>query len=159
MVGRHCLSHANVFSSIVHTASQQREEAALRRQAMEMLHFAGLVGLENEEAGSLPYGRQRMLEIARALMSQPEVLLLDEPAAGLNPSETADLRELLQRIQAMGITILLVEHDMELVMNVSDVITVINFGRKIAEGNEHQVRTHPEVISAYLGQEECNAAH
>ena len=91
--------------------------------------------------------------------AQPEVLLLDEPAAGLNPSETADLRELLQRIQEMGITILLVEHDMELVMNVSDVITVINFGRKIAEGNEHQVRTHPEVISAYLGQEECNAAH
>jgi len=84
---------------------------------------------------------------------------LDEPAAGLNPSETADLRELLQRIQGMGITILLVEHDMELVMNVSDVITVINFGRKIAEGNEYQVRTHPEVISAYLGQEECNAAH
>ncbi|WP_308599395.1 branched-chain amino acid ABC transporter ATP-binding protein/permease [uncultured Desulfovibrio sp.] len=159
MVGRHCLSHANVFSSIVHTASQRREEAALRRQAMEMLRFAGLTGLENEEAGSLPYGRQRMLEIARALMAQPEVLLLDEPAAGLNPSETADLRELLQRIQAMGITILLVEHDMELVMNVSDVITVINFGRKIAEGNEHQVRTHPEVISAYLGQEECNAAH
>ena len=159
MVGRHCLSHANVFSSIVHTASQRREEAALRRQAMEMLHFAGLTGLENEEAGSLPYGRQRMLEIARALMAQPEVLLLDEPAAGLNPSETADLRELLQRIQEMGITILLVEHDMELVMNVSDVITVINFGRKIAEGNEHQVRTHPEVISAYLGQEECNAAH
>ncbi|MDR2161235.1 MAG: branched-chain amino acid ABC transporter ATP-binding protein/permease [Desulfovibrio sp.] len=154
LVGQHTQSRTGIIGGVLHDPAQRKEELSMRRKALQMLHFAGLQHLENEAAGSLPYGRQRLLEIARALISAPELLLLDEPAAGLNPAETGELRDLLNKIQAMGVTILLVEHDMELVMTVSDTITVLNFGRKIAEGNERQVRAHPEVISAYLGQEE-----
>jgi branched-chain amino acid transport system permease protein len=158
LVGQHTRSRSGILGGVLHGPAQRKEERTLRQNALQMLHFAGIQDLENETAGSLPYGRQRLLEIARALISSPELLLLDEPAAGLNPTETDELRSLLGKIQAMGVTILLVEHDMELVMSVSDIITVLNFGRKIAEGDERKVRAHPEVISAYLGQEVCHAA-
>ena len=133
------------------------EEAAMRMKAMEVLEFVGLHGTEFSQANSLPYGRQRMLELARALVSDPKLLLLDEPAAGLNAAETAALVELLFQICDRGITILLVEHDMSLVMNVSDHITVLNFGKKIAEGSVEEVEHNQEVIDAYLGREVSNA--
>jgi branched-chain amino acid transport system permease protein len=153
LVGQHGHSHAGLLGSIIQGPGQQREEVKLREKAVQVLQFTGLHGLEKEKANSLPYGRQRLLEVARALASDPVLLLLDEPAAGLNSAETEQLRGLLEKIRDMDITILLVEHDMELVMAVSDTISVLNFGRKIAEGDEREVSTHPEVISAYLGQE------
>lgn len=158
LVGEHAEGHAKLLGCIAHGPGQRSEERTLRERALQVLHFVGLKGLEHERAGSLPYGRQRLLEIARALAASPVLLLLDEPAAGLNPTETEELRVLLRRIKDMGITILLVEHDMELVMTVSDCITVLNFGRKIAEGDAQRVRSHPEVITAYLGQEADDAA-
>lgn len=129
----------------------------MRRKALEMLAFVGLRGREFAMAKSLPYGQQRLLEIARALASDPKLLLLDEPAAGLNANETETMVELLFQIRARGITILLVEHDMSLVMNVSDHITVLNFGKKIAEGNAEAIQSNQEVIDAYLGTEVVNA--
>jgi ABC-type branched-subunit amino acid transport system ATPase component len=122
-----------------------------------MLAFVGLKGKEFAQANSLPYGQQRLLELARALASDPKLLLLDEPAAGLNAAETEALVELLFQICDRGITILLVEHDMSLVMNVSDHITVLNFGKKIAEGSTEEVEHNQEVIDAYLGTEVSNA--
>jgi ABC-type branched-subunit amino acid transport system ATPase component/ABC-type branched-subunit amino acid transport system permease subunit len=153
LIGQHGRSHIGLFGCIVQGPSQHREEALLRQHALKWLNFVGLKGVETEKAKNLPYGRQRLLEVARALASEPILLLLDEPAAGLNAVETEQLRELLEQIRQMGVTILLVEHDMELVMSVSDTISVLNFGRLIAEGDENYVSNHPEVISAYLGQE------
>ena len=129
----------------------------MRKKALDMLDFVGLRGKEFAEAKSLPYGRQRVLELARALVSDPKLLLLDEPAAGLNAAETEALLDLLFQIQDQGITILLVEHDMSLVMNVSDHITVLNFGKKIAEGSAEAIEKNQEVIDAYLGTEVGNA--
>lgn len=125
----------------------------MRKKALEVLEFAGLRGKEFAMAKSLPYGQQRLLELARALASDPKLLLLDEPAAGLNASETETLIDLLFQIRKKGITILLVEHDMSLVMNVSDHITVLNFGKKIAEGSCDEISCNQEVIDAYLGTE------
>ena len=125
----------------------------MRAKALEVLEFVGLRGKEFAMAKSLPYGQQRLLELARALASEPEILLLDEPAAGLNSGETETLVELLYKIRESGITILLVEHDMSLVMNVSDHITVLNFGKKIAEGPAEAIASNQEVIDAYLGTE------
>jgi len=122
-----------------------------------MLKFVGLQGKEFAQAKSLPYGQQRLLEMARALASDPKLLLLDEPAAGLNSAETEALVELLFQICTQGVTILLVEHDMSLVMNVSDHITVLNFGKKIAEGSAETIEKNQEVIDAYLGTEVDNA--
>ncbi len=129
----------------------------MRRKALEALEFVGLRGREFAGAKSLPYGQQRLLELARALVSEPKLLLLDEPAAGLNAAETEVLVDLLFQICDRGITILLVEHDMSLVMNVSDHITVLNFGRKIAEGSAEAIEKNQEVIDAYLGTEVGNA--
>ena len=143
MIGQHSRSSAGLVSSVVQPPSQQAEEAAMRRKALEMLAFVGLRGKEFAMAKSLPYGQQRLLEIARALASDPKLLLLDEPAAGLNANETETLVELLFQIRDRGITILLVEHDMSLVMNVSDHITVLNFGKKIAEGNAEAIQIQP----------------
>jgi ABC-type branched-subunit amino acid transport system ATPase component/ABC-type branched-subunit amino acid transport system permease subunit len=157
LIGRHCHSRAGLFSSILHLPSQRAEESAIRAKALEMLAFVGLKGKEFAQANSLPYGQQRLLELARALASDPQLLLLDEPAAGLNAAETEALVELLFQICTRGITILLVEHDMNLVMNVSDHITVLNFGRKIAEGSAEQIEKNQEVIDAYLGTEVGNA--
>jgi len=157
MIGQHSRSKAGLIPSVFQPASQQAEEAAMRRKALDMLEFVGLRGKEFAEAKSLPYGRQRVLELARALVSSPKLLLLDEPAAGLNAAETEALLDLLFQIQDQGITILLVEHDMSLVMNVSDHITVLNFGKKIAEGSAESIEKNQEVIDAYLGTEVGNA--
>ena len=153
LIGQHARSKAGVVRSIVQPPSQKTEEAALRASALEALAFVGLQGKELAIAKRLPYGQQRLLELARALVSQPELLLLDEPAAGLNGQETEALVELLYQIRDRGVTILLVEHDMSLVMNVSDHITVLNFGKKIAEGPAAQIEANQEVIDAYLGTE------
>jgi branched-chain amino acid transport system permease protein len=157
LIGRHCHSQAGLFASILHLPSQKAEEARIRAKALEMLEFVGLKGKEFAQANSLPYGQQRLLELARALASDPQLLLLDEPAAGLNAAETEALVGLLFQICTRGVTILLVEHDMNLVMNVSDHITVLNFGRKIAEGSAEKIEKNQEVIDAYLGTEVGNA--
>jgi branched-chain amino acid transport system permease protein len=157
MIGQHSRTKAGVVSSVLQPASQQAEEAAMRQKAVAALEFVGLRGKEFAEAKSLPYGRQRVLELARALVSDPTLLLLDEPAAGLNAAETEGLLELLFQIRDHGVTILLVEHDMSLVMNVSDQITVLNFGKKIAEGPAEAIQKNQEVIDAYLGTEVANA--
>jgi branched-chain amino acid transport system permease protein len=157
LIGQHCRSKAGLVRSVVQPPSQKEEEARLREKALVVLQFVGLRGKEFATARSLPYGQQRLLEMARALASDPKLLLLDEPAAGLNARETEALVELLLQIREKGITILLVEHDMSLVMNVSDHITVLNFGKKIAEGNAEQIESNQEVIDAYLGTEVGNA--
>jgi ABC-type branched-subunit amino acid transport system ATPase component len=123
-------------------------------EARRVLGFVGLGGFEHVVARNLPYGAQRLVELARALIARPRLLLLDEPAAGLNASETEELIVLLRRIQQVGITLLLIEHDMNLVMGVSDTITVLNFGRKISEGPPGVVARDERVIEAYLGQDE-----
>jgi ABC-type branched-subunit amino acid transport system ATPase component len=157
LIGQHCHSKAGVVPSVLQPASQQAEETGMRKKALEMLEFVGLRGKEFAQANSLPYGQQRLLELARALASDPKILLLDEPAAGLNANETEALIGLLFQIRDQGITILLVEHDMSLVMNVSDHITVLNFGKKIAEGAAEAIEKNQEVIDAYLGTEVGNA--
>jgi ABC-type branched-subunit amino acid transport system ATPase component/ABC-type branched-subunit amino acid transport system permease subunit len=153
LIGQHGQARSGLLTSLFHLPSQKAEEAGMRKKALEMLAFVGLKGKEFAVANSLPYGQQRLLELARALASDPKLLLLDEPAAGLNAAETEALVELLFEICKRGITILLVEHDMSLVMNVSDHITVLNFGKKIAEGPAEAVEQNQEVIDAYLGRE------
>jgi len=157
LIGQHCHTRSGLLTSVLQPPSQKAEEAKMRKKALEMLAFVGLKGKEFAQANSLPYGQQRLLELARALASDPKLLLLDEPAAGLNAAETDALVELLFQICDRGITILLVEHDMSLVMNVSDHITVLNFGKKIAEGSAEEVEHNQEVIDAYLGTEVSNA--
>jgi ABC-type branched-subunit amino acid transport system ATPase component len=132
-------------------------------EARQILAFVGLAGFESVVARNLPYGAQRMLEIARALASRPRLLLLDEPAAGLNAAETEELIQLLRRIRGAGLTLLLIEHDMNLVMAISDVVSVLNFGKKIGEGPPREVERNDQVIEAYLGRDEepteMEAAH
>jgi ABC-type branched-subunit amino acid transport system ATPase component len=153
LIGRHSHYRSGLLSSVIQPPSQRVEEAAMRKKALEVLEFVGLRGKEFAVAKSLPYGQQRLLELARALASDPKLLLLDEPAAGLNAAETEILIDLLFQIREKEMTILLVEHDMSLVMNVSDHITVLNFGKKIAEGTCDEISSNQEVIDAYLGTE------
>jgi branched-chain amino acid transport system ATP-binding protein len=134
------------------------EERAGERKSLELLRFVGIRHRANDLARNLPYGDQRRLEIARALATEPKLLCLDEPAAGFNPAEKADLMRLIQRIRDMGFTVLLIEHDMRLVMGVTDRIVVLEFGRKIAEGKPHEIRDNPAVIAAYLGVDEEDAS-
>lgn len=131
-----------------------RENRELYARALEWLEFFELEGLRDEEAHNLPYGNQRELEIARALAADPKVLFLDEPAAGMNPAETAHLMHIIERIRDKGVTVVLIEHDMKLVMNICDQITVLNFGTKIAEGTPQAIKHDKAVIEAYLGKEE-----
>jgi branched-chain amino acid transport system ATP-binding protein len=154
MVGRHARSRAGIWRSVLRTRGQRAEEARIREKTDELLDLMGLAGSEELPAGKLPYGHQRRLEIARALAAEPRLLLLDEPAAGMNEKETREIRQLIRTIRGLGVTVLLIEHDMSLVMKVCDRLVVLNFGLKIAEGTPEEVRGNPDVVEAYLGREE-----
>lgn len=153
MVARHCRTRATVLGSILRPPSQRREEAETRERAMRALAFAGLSEYADTVAKNLPYGLQRRLEIARALGSDPHTILLDEPAAGLNPSESRELMATIGRIAETGVNVLLVEHDMSVVMNISDRVVVLDHGALICQGSPDEVRCDGAVIEAYLGQE------
>lgn len=156
MIGRHCRTRAGVLGAVFRGPATRREERETVRISSRILEKIGLAPQANEFARNLPYGAQRRLEIARALATDPLILLLDEPAAGMNPQETSELDELICRLRGEGLSILLIEHDMKLVMSLSDHIFVMDYGRKIAEGPPTEVRRNPEVIKAYLGEEESH---
>ena len=154
MVGAHCRTHAGLWQGLWRTKTQRGEERAIREKSEALLELVGIIDDKNTLASSLPYGKQRRLEIARAMGTEPELLLLDEPTAGMNESETEELRQLIKKIQSMKKTVVLIEHDMHLVMNVCERLVILNFGRKIAEGPPHEIQENKDVIEAYLGREE-----
>jgi len=153
MIGRHSRTSRGMLASSLRLPWQRREERQIVESAMERLDYVGLAHTADIQVGSLAFGQRRMVELARALATDPEVLLLDEPASGLNTKETDDLAEMICRIRDRGITILIVEHDMSLVMDISDSIVVLDFGTPIAEGPPAVVRNDPKVVSVYLGGE------
>jgi len=151
MAGRHTRGRSGMLAGMLSLPRARREERAARAAAMETLDRFGLAPLAASDARSLPFGRQRLVEIARALAAGPRLLLLDEPACGLNLAETERLGELIQRIRAEGVTVLVVEHDMSLVMGISDEVLVLNYGTPVAEGTPRAVQANPEVVAIYLG--------
>lgn len=153
MLGRHVRTRAGFLAAVLRPGWMRREEADIRRRAADILQTLEIADLAEEEATNLPFGKQRAVEFARALAADPKLLLLDEPASGLNMHETAELSDLICRIRDMGITVLLVEHDMSLVMDICKEVAVLNFGRKIAEGTPSAIQRDPDVINVYLGAE------
>jgi branched-chain amino acid transport system ATP-binding protein len=151
MVGRHCRTRQGFVASALRTPWQRKEERAIRESAMGHLEYVGLASIADVTVGALSFGQRRMVELARALATEPRLLMLDEPASGLNPKETDELAALIARIRERHVTVLLVEHDMSLVMDISDEILVLHNGTPIAEGTPGSIRTNREVVSVYLG--------
>jgi branched-chain amino acid transport system ATP-binding protein len=158
MVGQHVRSRAGFLACCLRLPGQQREERAIREAAMSRLDFVGLAPLAEASAGSLTFGQRRMVELARALATDPALVLLDEPASGLNNTETADLGALIQKMRGAGVTVLLVEHDMSLVMDISDDIVVLHNGTPIAQGPPSAIQNDPRVVAVYLGDDAQHVA-
>ena len=153
MVGMHTRSASGIFSCAFKFPGQIKEEKYIRENSLEWLKFTGMADLADITAGNLPFGKGRMLEISRALATEPKIILMDEPAAGLNSKETSELSSFIRRIRESGVTVVLVEHDMDLVMDVCDSIVVLNLGKKLAQGTPREIQENSQVISAYLGSD------